>query len=130
MTKRIITGWLAVFLWAASFAQVPEKTMAAVVPDTTDSLTYELIITDNDFEQWYLLHFDPSKDYPDDYYHARNLVAVQNWNEFYDSGKYRNFLLSHINYLPGISYGIDLNRRLYWYFRFVDSEYNIPLFLP
>jgi hypothetical protein len=35
---------------------------------------------------------------------------------------------SWINYQPQIDYGIDVNRKLYWYFRFVEDYYGIRLF--
>jgi hypothetical protein len=35
---------------------------------------------------------------------------------------------SYIDYRPNIDYGIEVNRKLFWYFKYVKSKYGINLF--
>ena len=129
MVRSFFFGIIALLSWACSPAQETSKTSARLAHDSLDSTKYELIITDIYFDQWYLLHFDPSKDHLNEYYHAKNLMAVQKWNDYYRTGQYMQVIDSYIDYQPDIEYGIELNRRLYWYFKYVTTEFRIHLFL-
>ena len=34
---------------------------------------------------------------------------------------------NYLNYETGTDYGIEVNRKLYWYFKYLESEFKIPL---
>jgi len=53
---------------------------------------------------------------------------VANWNDYYRTGKHSQVIDSNINYQPNLDYGIEVNRKLYWYFKYVQEEYKIRLF--
>jgi hypothetical protein len=104
------------------------RASATLVKDSQDSTRYEILITDPHFEQWYLVNFTPAKDYSVDYYRTKNITAVSNWNDFYRSGRYDKVVDSYIEYWPQVDYGMEVNRKLFWYFRYVVSNYGIRLF--
>ena len=127
MKRFLYFGVLALVVWTCSTPNVASKKSIAPQPVAGDSTEYELIIIDPRFDQWYIVHYSDAKDYTNEYYRGKNTMAVVNWNSFYREGKYPKVIDSYIDYQPQIDYGIEVNRKLYWYFRFVESDYKIPL---
>ncbi len=128
MKPAIYFGIIAMLIIACAPAKKVSKTSAEIKAASRDSTVYELIISDIHFEQWYLLNYNDAKDRNNEYYRSRNITAVYNWNNLYRSGRYIDAIDSYINYEPHIDYGIEVNRRLFWYFRFVEDYYGIKLF--
>jgi len=121
-------GMLTLLSWACSPAREVPKTSARVAFSSQDSTEYEIYIDDLRFDQWYLLNYSEPKDHSNDYYHSKNLVAVTKWNDYYRKGQYFGIIDSFINYQPQIDYGIEVNRKLYWYFKYAEEEYSMKLF--
>ena len=92
-----------------------------------DSTEYEVIIIDPEFETWYLMNYSPSKDYSNEYYRSRNRIGILNWNDYFDRGRYYRVIENHIFYDPSVDYGIEVNRKLYWYFKYIEENYRIRL---
>lgn len=100
-----------------------------VVKDNKDSTEYELIIFDPGFESWFEKNRKPMWYYTNDYLAAWNRQYVTAWNE-----KARNpLLVSHtgdnpfmneIDYRPGINYGLELNHKLYHYFKYIEATWG------
>jgi len=128
MKLSFFIGILSLLVWACSPVRDASKTSAALTQSSPDSTGYEVIIIDLRFDQWYLINYSPAKDYSNEYYRNKNLVAVANWNDFYRRGRYSLVIESDINYQPNIDYGIEVNRKLYWYFKYVYDTYGIRLF--
>jgi hypothetical protein len=128
MNLRFYLGIIALLIWACSPVKEASKTSATVTHDSLDSTGYELLIIDPHFDQWYLINYAPEKDHSNDYYRNKNLIAVANWNDYYRTGKYGGVIDSYIDYWPGIDYGIEVNRKLFWYFKFIKEYYGIHLF--
>ncbi len=93
----------------------------------TDSTQYGIIIIDPDFDRWYLVNYTPAKEYSNEYYRARNQVGVINWNDYYARNHFNRVIDEYLVYDNSIDYGIDVNRKLYWYFKFVEENYKIRL---
>jgi hypothetical protein len=123
-----VAGVLILLLWACTASHPAVKPSASITPRSTDSTEYEILITDLHFEQWYLLNYNQAKDYTNDYYRNKNLIAAGTWNEYYRTGRYTRVIDSSVDYQPTIDYGIEVNRKLYWYFRYVTEQYKIRLF--
>ena len=121
-------GTAALLIWACSPAREASKTSANLVHSSQDSADYEILIIDNTFDQWYLMNYSPARDNSNDYYRSMNLIAVANWNDYYRNGRYTQVIDSEINYHPETDYGIEVNRKLYWYFKFLTTNYGIRLF--
>jgi len=128
MKPAIYIIFIAMLIIACSTAKQVSKTSAEIKAASPDSTVYELIITDIHFDQWYLLNYNDARDRNNDYYRSKNITAVYNWNDLYRRGRYLNAIDSYINYEPHIDYGIEVNRKLYWYFKFVEDYYGIRLF--
>jgi hypothetical protein len=121
-------GIMTLLIGACAPVKEVPKTSAALIKDSKDTTEYQLIIIDPGFDQWYLINFTEAKDRSNEYYRYKDMVAVLNWNNYFSAGRYDRVIDSYIDYRPDIDYGIDVNRKLYWYFKYVDSVYGIYLF--
>ncbi len=129
MMKAIFfIGTVALLMWACSPVREASKTSANLVHSSKDSTEYEIMIIDNTFDQWYLMNYSPARDNTNEYYRSMNLVAVAYWNDYYRNGRHTQVIDSEIDYHPEIDYGIEVNRKLYWYFKFLTTNYGIRLF--
>jgi hypothetical protein len=128
MKPALFIAILVMLAMACSQVREAPKSLAAVTLSSNDSTQYEIYISDLQFDQWYGINYSDSKDHSLDYYHSKNLVAVSNWNAYFRSGKYTDVIDCQINYEPQIDYGIEVNRRLFWYFKYVQENTNISLY--
>ena len=128
MKTIFFTGMIALLIWGCSPAREVSKTSALLKQTSQDSTEYEILIIDQHFDQWYLLNYSPAKDHSKEYYRAKNLVGVANWNDYYRRGRYSRVIESSIDYQPHVDYGIEVDRKLYWYFKFIVETYKIRLF--
>lgn len=129
MKPGFFIGMAVLLLWGCSPVKQASKTSAVLKQiSSNDSTEYEIQIIDNNFDQWYNFNYSPAVDHPKEYYRAKNIIGVTNWNYFYTSGKYRDLIDFLIDYRPEIDYGLEVNRKLYWYFRFIITNYKVPLF--
>lgn len=121
-------GILSVLAFSCAQNKEVAKTSALRMEENQDSTEYKLIIIDNNFDLWYKTNYSPAKDHTNEYYWNKNIVAAGRWDEYYRNGKYDQVVDSFLDYKPHIDYGIEVNRKLFWYFKFVQEYYNIPLY--
>lgn len=92
-----------------------------------DDLEYEIIIIDIGFDTYLHSIAKPVTFYSQSYYEQKNVFYVVEWNirannpMQYDPNLYEN----QIDYRPGIDYGLDVNYKLYNYFKFVEYKYKV-----
>lgn len=92
-----------------------------------DSVEYELIVLDPRYESW-LATQPPANFYSQQYYENWNHRYVTEWNHRHNHPlRYGNFYETYIDYDPSVDYGLELNYRLYNYFRFIEHAYGIVL---
>ncbi len=101
-------------------------------PDTlniakNDSTEYELIIIDPGFQNWFITNARPKWYHADFYYELKNRMYVATWNSQVQQTMGRPPFEYYINYDPNINYGLELNYKLYWYFKYIESTYGIDL---
>jgi hypothetical protein len=128
MKSFLIPIMMALVIWSCSPAREAARTSSDLSLVGQDSTEYEIIIVDPQFDQWYLMNFTPAKDYSDEFYRSKNITGVASWNYFYNTGKYTRIIDSYLDYRPNVEYGIELNRKLYWYFRYIEESFRIKLF--
>jgi uncharacterized protein YcfL len=92
-----------------------------------DSVQYELIINEPGYDSWMATNSKP------EWYHEK--AYYRNWNNTYTvefNSRVRQTSSGHpfveiINYDPQIDYGLDIDYRLYWYFKYIEHKYNTRL---
>lgn len=89
---------------------------------------YEITIIDPDFDTWFATNSKPANYYPLSYYEQKNRQYVLTWNERVDEQAYYpldNYPFENrINYDPTIDYGLEVNYKLYYYFKYIESIYG------
>jgi len=94
---------------------------------TVDSLEYKLIILDPRFESW--LASKPSKEfYSKEYYAQKNRIYVSEWNHRYMTARNSGLYDTYIDYNYNTDYGLDINYKLYYYFRYFEETNNVILY--
>ncbi len=91
-----------------------------------DSLEHRLIILDPAFESWFATQPDKNF-YSNSYYAQRNQLFVQEWNRRYMTSNNKDLYDNYIEYDPKIDYGIDINYKLYYYFKYFEHKYHLKL---
>lgn len=103
-------------------AQQPEE--AVIIAN--DSLEFEIIIIDPGFETYLYSIAKPINFYSQPYYEIKNKFYVTEWNirvnnpRKYNSSIYEN----RIDYDFNTDYGLDVNYKLFNYFKFVEYKYK------
>lgn len=94
-----------------------------------EALEYQIIIIDQGFTS-YLNNTARSRDYySNSYLKNKNRVYVAAWNnrvrnpQKYNSNIYENI----IDYQQNVEYGLEVNYKLYWYFKFAEQKYKMKL---
>ncbi|VAW24570.1 hypothetical protein MNBD_BACTEROID04-1665 [hydrothermal vent metagenome] len=91
-----------------------------------DSLEYEITIIDLGFKLYLNTIAKPANYYSQKYYETKNQFYVTRWNIRaqnplrYDDSIYENT----IDYDFNTDYGLDVNYKLYNYFKFVEYKYH------
>lgn len=95
--------------------------------EESDSVEYELIVLDPGYESFLIMQ-PPSEYYSQQYYEMWNYRYVLEWNLRYMNGlRYGDLYQVYIDYDQNINYGLELNYRLYYYFRFFEKENRVDL---
>ena len=93
---------------------------------SVDSLEYRLIIMDPGFETW--LATEPAKDfYSKEYYAQKNRFYVTEWNQRYINSRYKGLYDTYIDYNLNTDYGLDINYKLYYYFKYFEETNHVKL---
>lgn len=126
MKKLISPIFIILLAWSCSPSQktgILAKSNVMVI----DSTEYDITIIDMEFDTWYLMNYSPSKDFSNEYYRSKNHIGISNWNYYFNRGKYHRVIENHVFYNHSVDYGIEVNRKLYWYFKYIEETYRIRL---
>lgn len=99
-------------------------------PDETsakDSTEYELITFDSHFDTWYETQISKATDRSESYYEYWNHQYVTAWNINAQQPGKRNFFETIVGYNPTVDYGFELNRKLFYYFQYVENVLKINI---
>lgn len=128
MKNLLIAGLLLIIAgWACSPQKESTSSASPAANVLIDSTEYEITIIDPYFDRWYLMNYSPSRDRSNGFYRSMNNIGVSNWNDYFNRGRYSHVIGSYLHYNPSVDYGIEVNRRLYWYFRFLEENYRVRL---
>lgn len=130
--------YLAIGLFIAGCSATTNTTTQndTKIPDgavriANDELEYEIIIIDIGFDTYLNTIAKPANFYSQQYYETKNKFYVTEWNIRaqnpwrYNSSIYEN----QIDYNFNTNYGLDVNYKLYNYFKFVEYKYKQKLIL-
>ncbi len=98
-----------------------------VQPKGEEKVEYDLEVFDTGFNTWFLTQWNQSQDRSYRFYDTWNDRYVYAWNYKATSPRYAGFFNSTINYDQNEDYGMEVSRKLYYYFKYVETELNIPI---
>ena len=124
--------WIMVFVpllfWSCAVTQPYVMiTSENIIPITEEKTEYEIDIIDPGFNTWFLIQWNQAKDNSYKFYDTWNDRYVQAWNFKATHPMYGSFFNSTINYDINEDYGMEVSRKLYYYFSYVEDELNIPI---
>jgi len=96
---------------------------------SNEALEYEVIIIDQGFTSYLNTTARSKEYYSDSYLKNKNRQYVAVWNsrvrnpQKYNSSIYENV----VDYQHNLNYGLDVNYKLYWYFKFAEQKYKMTL---
>jgi len=127
MKKSIIYCLLLFAAWACTQQKEITKSQTETKSITIDSTEYEITILDPAFDRWFMMRYSPVSDRNNEYYRMMNERGISNWNQYFTRGRYSDAISTYINYNPAVDYGIEVNRRLYYYFMYIEESFRVPL---
>ena len=86
---------------------------------------YEVVVFDPGFENWFVSAWNPAVDRSNSYYRNWNDQYVTAWNYKATHPGYSEFFNTQINYELNKDYGIAVNRKLFYYFQWVEQRVGI-----
>lgn len=97
-----------------------------MILDRGDDEEYEVQIFDSGFNQWFATHSKPASFYSPQYYEMMNRRYVISWNEKVSTHAFRRNspFEARINYDPSIDYGLEVNYKLFYYFKYIEDVYG------
>ena len=96
------------------------------VPESGDTLEYELIIIDPGFDTWFIRTRQPEEMYTQEYLESWNQQLVTQWNSLLGRGGRTGCMPeTYLNYDPRVDYGKKLNYQLFYYFRYMQERCRI-----
>ena len=133
MRRLFVYLAVGVFLWGCSSTSKTTSTEAlpeGAVKIANEELEYEIIIIDPGYETYLLTIAKPANFYSQNFYEIKNQRYVVEWNtRVHDPLRYNaNIYEMEIDYKPHIDYGMDVNYKLYNYFKFVEYKYKEKFF--
>jgi len=118
---------ILVAMQTVGFSQ-KNKVREVIKADTlsADSLEHRIIVLAPGFDTW-LLNKPSMNFYSNDYYNVKNRLYVAEWNLRYMTANNDGLYENYIEYNPRIDYGIDINYKLYYFFKYFEETNHISL---
>lgn len=104
-----------------------EKEKSEMKPSKNEDGEWDLIVIDTQFDYFLNAIAKPISQYSEAYLKTKNTFLVNEWNSYYNSGKYRNIIESRIDYDPKENYGIKFEYKLYQVFAYVSWKYKLRM---
>jgi len=131
MTNKLVLTWmLGIFMLGCTSTQRVPVASSENIHIEEEEEQHELIILDPGFETWFNQNARPVGFYSKSYYESQNERYVAAWNNLYQTYGGNSPFENQINYDFTKDYGLELNYRLFWYFKYVEARfgnrYNFP----
>ncbi|MBW6497961.1 MAG: hypothetical protein K0B09_06220 [Bacteroidales bacterium] len=92
----------------------------------TDTVEYELLIIDPGFDMWFQRNMRPASYYSLSYLENWNRQLVNQWNMMIARpGRPGCMPSNYVHYDPNENYGLELNHKLFYYFKYVQQRCRI-----
>jgi hypothetical protein len=128
MKRAILSFFVVVALCSCSpNLRVDQGSTGNILPVLKEEPEYELIVLDPGFDTWYYTAWSTAKDRMISYYQYWNNQYVNDWNYRATHPRFSAGFDSIINYDANTNYGIEVERKLYYYFQWVETVNKQPI---
>lgn len=104
-----------------------EKEKQEMKPSKNEDGEWDLTVIDTQFDYFLSAIAKPMNQYSEAYLKSRNTLLVNEWNSYYNSGRYRNVIESSIDYNPKENYGLKFEYKLNQVFAYVNWKYGLRM---
>ncbi|WP_431611590.1 DUF6146 family protein [Chryseobacterium sp. 'Rf worker isolate 10'] len=104
-----------------------DKEQNEMKPSKNEDGEWDLTVIDTQFDYFLSAVAKPISQYTESYLKTKNTFLVNEWNSYYNSGRYRNVIESGIDYDPQENYGIRFEYKLYQVFVYVNWKYKLKM---
>lgn len=120
--NKVLILIMSFFVLGCAYHSSAPRVMSENIVQKENEEEHELIIMDSGFESWYLTYARPLGYHTLSYYESRNAQYVSAWNQRARSPY--GSISSTIEYDVHENYGLEVNHKLFWYFRYIESIYG------
>lgn len=103
------------------------KEQTEMKPSKNEDGEWDIVVIDTQFDYFLNAIAKPMNQYSESYLKNKNAFLVNEWNSYYNTGKYRNVIESGIDYDPRENYGIKFEYKLYQVFAYVKWKYGLKM---
>lgn len=129
--KNILLIFIIVFIPFSCLSQQSnskkDKEKYEMKPSKNEDGEWDLTVMDTDFDYFLNAIALPISQYSESTLKVKNTFLVNEWNSYYNTGKYRNIIESGIDYNPRENYGIKFEYKLYQVFVYVNWKYGLRM---
>ncbi len=123
---------ITLFIACGSYSNTTSKTTVVKedpVVIANKALEYEIIIIDLGFTSYLNSIARPMSYHSQTYLQNKNRIYIAVWNSrAQNSQKYNSSIYENvIEYETNVDYGLEVNYKLYWYFKFAEQKYKMRL---
>jgi hypothetical protein len=128
MEKLMFKLAFLVLIGSCTFQVQAQDSLAIEKNDSTSMIEveYTLIVFEPGYDM-FLMSQPSMLHYSYSYYRNWNVQYVQEWNVRARTNTLVGAFQEVIDYSPHTDYGIELEYKLYYFFRFIERKYNITL---
>jgi len=128
--KNFVLLLIFAFIPFSCFSQTTPKNTkekSEIKPSKNDDGEWDITVMDTQFDYFLNGIAKPISQYSESYLKTKNAFLVNEWNSYYNTGKYRNIIESGIDYDPKENYGIKFEYKLYQVFAYVSWKYGLRM---
>jgi hypothetical protein len=119
----LVLNTLYINVFAQDVKTTADTTKLSAIDTLDHNDTYELLIFDPGFESWFNKVKKPESFYNQPYLESWNLKLVNQWNIMLNRPQRADCTpTTYIHYDQTVDYGLTLNYRLFYYFRYMQHQ--------
>lgn len=120
-------GILAVALILFACASNKDVVKIEDVESPSDSTEYMIIVDEPGYDSWIVTQAKPEWYYEQSYYRHWNTLYTKEFNHKVRTGRFGHPFNEYIEYDQTVNYGIEVEYKLFWYFKYIEDKYDVKL---
>ena len=106
---------------------INKKNTKVLKIEPNEKQEYELLVFDPSYDSYLISHAKPQSFHTESSLKLKNNIYVTNWNSKATSSGYRIPFDCIIDYNSNTEYGLELEYKLYYFFKFIEHKYKLNI---